>query len=84
MMLNIDKVIETNFISLYPEMNLEEILYKAVTKSSRNNFPVVNDKNEFLGVLLLDDIRSIMFDKKIVQNGKSCESNAQCSGNYRL
>ena len=65
MMLDIDKVIETNFISLYPEMFLGEILHKAVAKSSRNNFPVVNEKNEFLGVLLLDDIRAIMFDKKL-------------------
>lgn len=70
MMLNIDKVIETNFISLHPEMYLEEILYKAVTKSSRNNFPVVNEKNEFLGVLLLDDIRSIMFDQKLYKKVK--------------
>ena len=65
MMLKIDKVIETNFIPLSPEMYLGEILHKAVAKSSRNNFPVVNEKNEFLGILLLDDIRAIMFDKKL-------------------
>lgn len=70
MMLDIDKVIETNFISLSPEMCLGEILHKAVAKSSRNNFPVVNDKNEFLGVLLLDDIRGIMFDKKLYKKVK--------------
>ena len=70
MMLDIDKVIETNFISLSPEMYLGEILHKAVAKSSRNNFPVVNDKNEFLGILLLDDIRAIMFDKKLYKKVK--------------
>jgi len=70
MMMDIDKVIETNFISLSPEMCLGEILHKAVAKSSRNNFPVVNDNNEFLGILLLDDIRGIMFDKKLYKKVK--------------
>jgi len=62
MMLEIDKVIETNFIILNPEMELGEILKNAVAKSSRNHFPVVNDKHEFLGVIRLDDIRHIMFN----------------------
>ena len=41
------------------------MLNKAVTKSKRNIFPVVNDSNEFLGILLLDDIRNIMFDQNM-------------------
>jgi chloride channel protein, CIC family len=65
MLLDIDKVIETNFISLYPEMCLGEVVNNAVAKSSRNHFPVVNHQNEFLGILTLNDIRSIMFDKKL-------------------
>ena len=62
MVLDIDKVIETNFIILKPEMKLGDILKNAVAKSSRNHFPVVNDKHEFLGVIRLDDIRHMMFD----------------------
>ncbi len=62
MMLDIDKIIETNFIILTPEMKLGEILKNAVTKSSRNHFPVVNEEHEFIGVIRLDDIRQIMFD----------------------
>ncbi|MFC2109575.1 chloride channel protein [Bacteroidota bacterium] len=65
MLMDIDKVIETNFISLTPEMTLGYIAKEAVAKSSRNNFPVVNDENEYLGVLLLDDIRGIMFDQSL-------------------
>ena len=65
MMMEIDKVIETNFILLSPDMMLGEILKNAVAKSSRNHFPVVNDNNEFLGVIRLDDIRDIMFDTKL-------------------
>ena len=70
MMLDINKVVETNFITLRPEMYLGEILHNAVAKSSRNNFPVVNDKHEFLGVILLDDIRGIMFDEKLYDKVK--------------
>ncbi len=62
MVLDIDKVIETNFIILKPDMKLGDILKKAVAKSSRNHFPVVNDMHEFLGVIRLDDIRHIMFN----------------------
>lgn len=65
MMLEIDRVIETNFISLTPDMKLREVLKNAVSKSSRNHFPVVNSDNEFLGVLRLDDIRHIMFDSSM-------------------
>ncbi|NOY47491.1 MAG: chloride channel protein [Chlorobi bacterium] len=65
MMLNIDKIIETNFISITPKMQLGEMLHKAVTKSARNLFPVVNENQEFIGIVLLDDIREIMFDQKL-------------------
>ena len=65
MMLDIDKVIETNFIILTPEMHLGEIVNNAVAKSPRNHFPVVNEENEFLGILTLNDIRGIMFNKDL-------------------
>jgi len=67
MMLDIDKVIETNFVLLTPEMKLGEIVKNAVAKSSRNHFPVVNDNKEFLGILTLNDIRSIMFDVSLYE-----------------
>ena len=63
MMLDLDKIIETNFILLYPEMTLGEVVMKAVAKSPRNHFPVINENKEFLGILTINDIRSIMFDK---------------------
>ncbi len=65
MMLEIDKVIETNFIILKPEMKLRDVLKNAVAKSSRNHFPVVNEQHEFLGVIRLDDIRHMMFDSEL-------------------
>lgn len=65
MMLDIDKVIETNFVILSPDMTLGEIVNNAVAKSTRNHFPVVNEENEFLGILSLNDIRSVMFNKDL-------------------
>ncbi|GAA4800671.1 chloride channel protein [Litoribaculum gwangyangense] len=65
MVLDVDKVIETNFITLNPEMKLREILKNAVAKSSRNHFPVVDEDQKFLGVIRLDDIRHIMFDSDL-------------------
>ncbi len=65
MVLNIDKIIETNFIILKPEMKLRDILKNAVAKSSRNHFPVVDNDDRFLGVIRLDDIRHIMFDSDL-------------------
>ncbi len=64
LLMELDKIIETNFVSIEPDMKLGEVLRNAVAKSNRNIFPVVSDTNEFLGVLLLDDIRKIMFDTK--------------------
>ena len=67
MLLDIDKVIETNFIQLTPDMTLGQILKNAVTKSSRNHFPVVNEKGNLLGVLKLDDIRHLMFEQELYE-----------------
>ncbi|MDN3641246.1 chloride channel protein [Lutimonas halocynthiae] len=65
MMMQKGKLVERDFIVIKPDYSLGEMLNKAVTKSKRNIFPVVNDENEFLGILLLDDIRSIMFDQSM-------------------
>ncbi len=62
MMMSIKSLIETNFKSIYPDMLLGEMLKKAVAQSKRNIFPVINKEKQFLGIVLLDDIRSIMFD----------------------
>ena len=70
MMLDLDKVIETNFVVLTPEMFLGEIVNNAVAKSPRNHFPVVNEDREFLGILTLNDIRGIMFDTNLYETVK--------------
>ena len=68
MMLNIDQLIETNFKAVKPEMLLGDLLKKAVAKSTRNIFPVINKEKQFFGIVLLDDIRPIMFDAEMYKS----------------
>ena len=59
-LLKMDSVIEKDFATVSPEMSLKEMV-DVISKSNRNLFPVVNERNELLGIVLLDDIRNIMF-----------------------
>jgi len=60
-LLKIDRVIETDFLTVNPEMTLGEVVKNAIAKSSRNIFPVVNKNNVLLGIVQVDNIRNIMF-----------------------
>ena len=59
-LLKINSVIENDFKTVHPDMNLKQMV-DVISQSSRNLFPVVNDNGTLLGVVLLDDIRNIMF-----------------------
>lgn len=59
-LLKINNVIETDFLPVYPEMTLKDMV-DTIAKSKRNLFPVINEKNELVGIVLLDEIRNIMF-----------------------
>lgn len=59
-MLNIDALVERDFTEVHPQMTLGEVV-EIVSQSRRNLFPVTNEKGDFIGVVLLDDIRNIMF-----------------------
>lgn len=58
----IDKrnLIETNFVKLSPGSKLIDIVH-AVEKSNRNFFPVVDQEGYFKGVIVLDDVRKLLF-----------------------
>jgi len=64
-LMEIDSVIENNLIVLNPDMTLREVIENAVKISNRNIFPVTDSEGNLEGVLLLDDIRPIMFDQNI-------------------
>lgn len=59
-LLKMDSVIETDFIPVHPDMSLKEMV-DVISKSKRNLFPVTDDNGQLLGIVLLDDIRNIMF-----------------------
>ena len=59
-LLKMDSVIEKDFLIVHPEMSLGDMV-KVISQSHRNIFPVTNHRNQLLGIVLLDDIRNIMF-----------------------
>ncbi|MBR8536307.1 chloride channel protein [Carboxylicivirga sediminis] len=63
-LMRLEKVLETDFKCIYPEMTLGELV-KVISTSKRNIFPVINHKDELCGIVLLDDIREIMFNNEL-------------------
>lgn len=59
-LLKMDSVVETDFLPVKPGMCLKEVC-DVIARSTRNLFPVVDDDGGLIGVVLLDDIRNIMF-----------------------
>ena len=64
-LMHLDDVIEQNFKTVTSTMTLGEMLHKSVSKSTRNIFPVIDEEDRLVGIILLDDIREIMFDSSI-------------------
>ncbi|WP_151672473.1 chloride channel protein [Patiriisocius marinus] len=68
-LMNVKSVIEKNFVTIYTEMTLGEIVHNAIIKSNRNIFPVLDRKTmQLQGIILLDDLRPIMFDQSLYNN----------------
>ena len=59
-LLRADSVIEKDFQMVSPEMTLGDMV-KVISRSGRNTFPVVDERGVLLGIVLLDNIRNIMF-----------------------
>ena len=59
-LLKVDNVIEKDFLPVRPEMSLKEMV-DVISRSNRNLFPVIDNDDNLLGIVLLDDIRNIMF-----------------------
>lgn len=59
-LLKINNVIENDFLPVTADMNLKQMV-DTISRSHRNLFPVLDDNEKLVGVVLLDDIRNIMF-----------------------
>ena len=61
-LLKVGDLIERNFNTVMADDTLGDLV-KVISSSTRNTFPVVSCENDFLGMISLDDVRNIMFDK---------------------
>lgn len=61
--MKIDQIIETDFEIIAPDDTLGEFV-KAIMRSKRNVFPVLNKNKELLGIVTLNDVREIIFKTK--------------------
>ncbi|MEK6482339.1 chloride channel protein [Catalinimonas sp. 4WD22] len=68
-LIDIKKLLETDLLTIRPDASLEDLV-NLVRVSKRNIFPVVNEHKELVGIVTLDDIRKIMFDKESQQSIK--------------
>lgn len=62
-LMRLNRVIETDFTVVNADDSFGSLI-QAIAKSERNLFPVINNRGEMIGVVLLNDIRHIMFDKE--------------------
>ena len=63
-LLKTSDLIESDFTMVKIDATLGDLV-KKVSRSSRNIFPVVDDNDELLGIVLLDDIRKVMFNQDL-------------------
>ena len=63
-LLKMDSVLETDFVTIMPQMTLGELV-KVISESHRNVFPVIDNEGHLKGILLLDEVRNIMFQSRL-------------------
>lgn len=68
-LMKIKSLIETEFQTINPEMTLGDLV-KVISRSPRNVFPVVDEENHFLGIVMIDNIRNIMFRPELYNRFK--------------
>ncbi|MDR1878807.1 MAG: chloride channel protein [Bacteroidales bacterium] len=59
--LDVKDLIEDNFITLSPDASLRNLV-ETIAHSTRNIFPVVDQDGQFHGIVVLDDVRKIIFE----------------------
>lgn len=66
-LMHLENVIETDFTPVHSEATLGDLV-RAVSTSRRNLFPVVNNRNELIGVVSIVEIRDFIFDQSRYEN----------------
>ncbi|KKC51142.1 chloride channel protein [Porphyromonas gulae] len=68
-LMTLDAVIEKDFEPVRPDMTLGDVVH-VFGISHRNVFPVLDEKNLLMGLVLLDNIRNIMFRPELYERFK--------------
>jgi CIC family chloride channel protein len=65
--LDLAELIETNFSVVRQDDSLKKLI-QVIANSKRNTFPVIDEKRELIGLVHLDNIRSIIFSTEHPEN----------------
>jgi len=65
-LLNLESVIEKDLKIISPSATLGDLV-KLISKSKRNIFPVVGEDGVLEGIILLDDVRTIIFNQELYE-----------------
>ncbi len=60
-LLKLGNVVEKDFVTVKPTDTLGKLV-ESISSSRRNIFPVVDSENKMMGIVLLDDVRELMFE----------------------
>ncbi|NBC83916.1 MAG: CBS domain-containing protein [Bacteroidetes bacterium] len=63
-LLRLEKIIEKDLKTIQPNATLAGLV-KVVASSKRNIYPVVDEENTLVGIVLLDDVRHIIFNDEL-------------------
>ncbi|MFA8449063.1 MAG: chloride channel protein [Bacteroidales bacterium] len=63
-LMKVESLIEKNFVSVDVDSQLRDLVSR-IPKTTRNQFPVVDEENNFHGVIDLNDVRDIMFKPEL-------------------
>jgi len=71
-LLNLESVIEKDLKSINTDATLGDLV-KVISKSKRNIFPVLDDQGMLVGIILLDNVRDIIFNQSLYDKIKVME-----------
>ncbi|MDD6892489.1 MAG: chloride channel protein [Bacteroidales bacterium] len=64
-LMNVESVIETDFLAVQPDMDLGTLVRRVISQSNRHVFPVVDARDQLIGVVLLSNIRKVIFRQEL-------------------
>ena len=65
-LINLRDMIEHNFVIVRVGDTLGDLV-EAIKDSKRNLFPVLDNEDKFMGIVVLDDVRRLMFDTELYE-----------------